>query len=856
MSEPERIIEVPGLALVVLVGSSGSGKSTFAARHFLRTEVVSSDTCRGIVSDDETSLAATNDAFALLEFIVATRLRVGHLTVVDATSVRREDRAKLIQIAREHHVLSVAVVFDISESVCLDRNAARPERDFGPHVVRKHVRELRRGLRGMRKEGFTAVHVLSSAEEIDSAVIRRRPSWNDRRDHHGPFDIIGDVHGCADELEELLARLGYAREGESSAFRHPARRTAVFLGDLVDRGPRVLDTIAIVRRMVEAESALCVPGNHDQKLVRKLRGRDVQITYGLAESLAEINALPDTAREGASAEIAGFLDGLVSHYVLDEGRLVVAHAGLKQEMHGRQSAKVRDFALYGETTGETDEFGLPVRWDWARDYRGEAKVVYGHTPVPEPEWLNRTINLDTGCVFGGSLTALRYPENELVSVPARGVYAEPARPFLIDGGDTPAQTAQHQADELLDIDDVIGKRFIQTRLHRGIVIREENAITALEVMSRFAIDPRWLIYLPPTVSPSATSAEEGLLEHPAEAFTYYREEGIAQVMCEEKHMGSRAVVVVGRDAVALGARFGVETGSPGACFTRTGRAFFDDPDIEREFLDGVREACETAGLFDRLETDWMLLDGELMPWSAKAQQLLEDQYAAVGVAARVGLGMSLAVAEQVAGEDGGSELVARLSSRLADADGFVEAYRRYCWPVRSIADLRFAPFHLLASEGTAHTDKNHAWHMGALGSLAGEGLIAPTAHLVVDTTDPESVAEGVAWWFDLTQRGGEGMVVKPMDFVARGRRGLVQPALKCRGREYLRIIYGPEYTDPENLERLRSRGLGRKRSLASREFSLGVEAIERFVRGEPLRRVHECCFGVLALESEPVDPRL
>ena len=856
MSDRIRTLDIPKLSLVVLVGASGSGKSTFAAKHFLPTEIVSSDTCRGIVADDENDLAATPDAFALVNFIVATRLRAGRLTVVDATSVRREDRAKLIAIARQHHVLSVAIVFNLPERLCQDRNQARPDRTFGAHVVRNHTRELRRGLTGMRREGFSNVHVLDSPDEIDSVTITRVPLWNDKRDHHGPFDIVGDVHGCADELEALLGELGYARQAEDATYRHPEGRTAVFLGDLVDRGPRILDTIEVVRRMVVAGTGLCVPGNHDQKLVRKLRGRDVQITHGLAESLAEITALPDDTRDARITEIAAFLDGLVSHYVLDDGKLVVAHAGMREEMQGRGSAKVRDFAIYGETTGETDEFGLPVRWNWAGEYRGDAMVVYGHTPVPEPEWLNRTINIDTGCVFGGRLTALRYPELELVSVPAATVYAEPARPFLPADTGLPELTAQQRADELLDIDDVIGKRQIQTRLQRSVSIREENAITALEVMGRFAVDPRWLIYLPPTVSPSATSVEPGLLEHPAEAFAYYREEGVARVMCEEKHMGSRAIVVICRDEEAARTRFGVADGSIGVCYTRTGRAFFDDPTIAREFLEGVRTACIDADLFTDLDTDWMLLDGELMPWSAKAQELLERQYAAVGVAARVGLGAALAAAEQVTAEDGGQALVDRLRSRVADAGRFVDAYRRYCWPVRSVADLRFAPFHLLASDGAAHTDKTHEWHMQTLGGVIGEGLVAPTAHLVVDTTAPESVAAGVAWWERMTGDGGEGMVIKPIDYVARGRTGLVQPALKCRGPEYLRIIYGPEYTEPANLERLRERGLGRKRSLALREFALGVEAVERFVRGEPLRRVHECCFGVLALESEPVDPRL
>jgi protein phosphatase len=254
----------------------------------------------------------------------------------------------------------------------------------------------------------------------------------------------------------------------------------------------------------------------------------------------------------------------------------------------------------------------------------------------------------------------------------------------------------------------------------------------------------------------------------------------------------------------------------------------------------------------------VLLDCELMPWSAKAQELLRQQYAAVGAAATVGLSATVSTLEQTVGRgvDLGS-LVDRFRQRAVDASGFVAAYRRYCWPVRSLEDLKLAPFHLLASEGAVHIDKTHLWHMETLAELgARDDLLRATAHLTVATTDGPSQDAGIAWWEELTAAGGEGMVVKPLDFIARGRRGITQPALKTRGREYLRIIYGPEYTEPANLERLRERGLGRKRALAAREFALGVEALERLVRGEPLRRVHECVFGVLALESEPVDPRL
>jgi protein phosphatase len=853
-------ITIPELALVVLIGPSGSGKSNFARKHFKTTEVLSSDYCRGLVSDDENDQAATTEAFEVLHFIGRKRLAAGKLTVVDATNVQPEARKPLVQLARDFHCLPVAIVFNLPERVCHDRNRGRSDRDFGPHVIRQQMQQMRRSLRGLEREGFRHVFVLSTPEEVDAAVIERQPLWNNLKHEHGPFDIIGDVHGCYDELVALLGQLGYqvvpAPETPGRVtVRVPEGRRAIFVGDLVDRGPKIPDVLRLVMGMVEAGTALCVPGNHDVKLMRKLRGKDVQITHGLADSLAQLEKEPEDFRRG----VADFIDDLVSHYILDDGKLVVAHAGMKESMQGRGSGKVRDFALYGETTGETDEFGLPVRYNWAAEYRGKAIVIYGHTPIPEPEWLNRTINIDTGCVFGGRLTALRYPEKELVSVAAAQTYCQPAKPFLKPEVQAPVLTAQQQHDDLLDMEDVAGKRIISTRLHHNVTIREENGIAALEVMSRFAANPKWLIYLPPTMSPSETTQEPGLLEHPAEAFAYYRHEGVPKVVCEQKHMGSRAVVIVCRDEDAARKRFGVVGEGFGIVYTRTGRRFFDDKVLEQELLTQVHAALGGTGFWDEFATDWACLDAELMPWSAKAQALLREQYAAVGAAARAALGDVVANLEQAAGS--GSEvgtLLNRYRDRQTMTNQYVEAYQRYCWPVKSVGDLRLAPFHLLATEGRVHVDKDHIWHMNALAKLCGadNGLLLATPFKVVDVTDDASQSEGVRWWEEMTAAGGEGMVVKPLDFIARSRRGLAQPAVKCRGREYLRIIYGPEYTAPENLERLRSRGLSSKRSLAIREFALGIEALERFVRREPLRRVHECVFGVLALESEPIDPRL
>jgi protein phosphatase len=839
-----RVLPVTDLSLVVLVGASGSGKSTFARQHFKPTEVISSDFCRGLVSDDENDQSATKDAFDVLHYIAGKRLAAGRRTVVDATSVQSDARRQLIDLARHYDVLPIAIVLDVPEEVCAERNAGRTDRaDMPRRVIQRHTRELRRSLRHLEREGFRKVHVLRGVEDVENATVVTEKRFNDLTHLTGPFDIVGDIHGCSAELESLLGKLGYI-DGV-----HPEGRTAVFVGDLVDRGPDSPGVLRRVMAMVKSGNALCVPGNHENKYGRHLRGRKVQHTHGLAETIEQMTG----ESEEFVAEVREFIDGLVSHYVLDGGRLVVSHAGLPEKYHGRTSGRVRSHALYGDTTGETDEFGLPVRYPWAEDYRGLAAVVYGHTPVPEATWLNNTICLDTGAVFGGKLSALRWPERELVDVPAERVWYEPAKPLRTEapGG--------HDGRPL-DLADVHGRRVVETRHQGRISIREENAAAALEVMSRFAVDPRLLPYLPPTMAPTATSKVDGYLEHPVEAFAQYAADGVERVVCEEKHMGSRAVALVCRDAETARRRFGVD-GSTGSLYTRTGRPFLDDDSLTAEILDRVRTAVGEAGLWDHLETDWLLLDAELMPWSLKASGLLRSQYAAVGAASGAVLpGAQAALQGAAARGVDVTGLLARTRERSADAAAFTEAYRRYCWTTDGLDGVRLAPFQILAVQGRSLAALPHDEQLALLDRLVehdGSGLLQTTRRLYVDTADPEAVQAGVDWWLEMTGRGGEGMVVKPVGALVRDSQGrLVQPGIKCRGREYLRIIYGPEYTRPENLARLRSRFLNHKRSLAIREYALGLEALDRLADGEPLWRVHEAVFGVLALESEPVDPRL
>jgi len=408
-------IELPDESLVLLVGAAGSGKSTFAAEHFGPTEVVSSDRMRAMICDDPGDQSATADAFELVHALVEKRLEHRRFTVVDATNLEKAAREGLRRVAKSRHVRVDAIVLDVPVDVCIERDASR-RRSVGEAVVREHHLYMDGVRNALENEGFRAIHHLDGVEAIEAVEIVRVPLVNDLRGQTGPFDVIGDVHGCADELRELLEALGYDEDGA-----HPEGRRVVFLGDLVDRGPGVVEVLKRAMRMVERHGALCVMGNHEAKLLRALQGRNVKVAHGLKASLDQLAREDDAFR----AEVRDFIASRPDHYRLDGGALVVAHAGLPERLHGRVSKKTWAHALFGDTTGGTDASGLPIRRDWAQHYRGDAVVIYGHTPTAEVRWVHDTICIDTGCVFGGALTAVRWPEREVVQVPAREAHYAP-----------------------------------------------------------------------------------------------------------------------------------------------------------------------------------------------------------------------------------------------------------------------------------------------------------------------------------------------------------------------------------------------------------------------------------------------
>jgi len=854
-------IEIPELSVVALIGVSGSGKSTFAKKYFKETEILSSDYFRGLISDDENDQSISSEAFESLYFMAKKRLDNKKLVVIDATNVQKRSRDEVLKLAREQNCLPVAIVLDMPENLCLERNLAKEDRKhFSPNVVKNQGKELRRSLKYLEKEGFRKVYIIKSLDEIENIEIIRTKLLNDKKDENGPFDIIGDVHGCFEELCELLEKLGYKVDKKNYDVIAPIGRKVIFLGDLCDRGAQNMDVLKLVMSIYKNSQGYCLLGNHDTKLLKKLKGSKISLNHGINLTLGQL----EEESEEFVQEVKIFLESLISHYVLDDGKLVVAHAGLIEKYQGRSSRRVREFSLYGENSGENDEYGLPIRINWAEKYRGRARVVYGHVASIDVEIQNNTFCIDTGCVYGGALSAYCYPENEIVQVKAKKVYFESQKPLEKD---------IRKSGDILDIKDVLGKKTIKTRFDNSVIINENNAIPALEIISRFAADPHWLIYLPPTMSPCETSTLDKYLEYPTEAFNYYKSHGVEKVVCEEKHMGSRAVIVLCKDENTVEKRFGIKDGTIGLIYTRTGRHFFDDRKIEQTILKKLLEELNESNFWEDYNTDWICLDTELMPWSAKAQQLLKDQYAPVGRAGKDGLKIAVELLEEtskrplngfsVDDKTSGqnfdiNETLSKYKGKYQNLVDYTNIYGEYCWEIENIEDYKIAPFHILATENKVWNDVDHITHMEIIKKYIARknNLFVSTNYIIVDLKDEISIEEGITWWENLTKNGGEGMVVKPHMFLTRHKGAIIQPAVKCRGREYLRIIYGPEYTSTENLIRLKKRALSKKRSMAHKEFIMGMESLERFILKEPLYRVHECVFGILAMESEPVDPRL
>ncbi|MBQ7222962.1 MAG: metallophosphoesterase [Erysipelotrichaceae bacterium] len=386
-------IRIPEKAVIVMVGASQSGKTTFINRHFADAEVLS--------ASGEPVYVCNSD------FVVS-----------DSENISKAERKKLIAMAKNCNLQSIAIVLNLPEEVLLRRNRDKS----WPKVTNREIVSKSSSVASVRNylksEGFDLVFEFFSEEEIENLTVIREKLPCNKAHLSGPFDIIGDVHGCHNELEKLLKKLGYQPD-ENGVYRHPEGRLAVFVGDMCDKGTHNGEVLLTIADMVANGSALAVKGNHDDKLARYLNGSEIELNAGINRTIGEINRLSEEERN----RIRDFLLTLPCHLILDEGRLLVVHAAIKPAMIGKDSRAVREFCMYGEIDREFNEFNVPTRlFSWAEEYDGDTLIVYGHTPNYTPRWINRTLCLDTGCVLGNRLTALRYPEMKFSYVKSRKNY--------------------------------------------------------------------------------------------------------------------------------------------------------------------------------------------------------------------------------------------------------------------------------------------------------------------------------------------------------------------------------------------------------------------------------------------------
>ncbi|WP_107840840.1 polynucleotide kinase-phosphatase [Metasolibacillus meyeri] len=851
--------------IVLCIGPSNSGKSTFLKQlienNMIKpSEIVSSDDYRITVADldfidfqdatkQEADLlyeqysAISTEAFQLMEQVVNARAKLNRLTFVDATHLNAREREKYFAIAKRQHVPIYGIIFDIPLEQLLAHDNMR-ENPRGAARIKQQARKLKDEKRFLKKEAFTRLYTFNS--DADAWSIVREPSPLTIELGTG-IDVIGDIHGCYDEMLALIEKLGYVEE--NGLYIHPEGRKLISVGDIMSRGPKSLATMQFWLKQIEAGLGYMTDSNHGWKIARWLEGKNVQLAHGdelVEQEMQQFEIEYGVEKTTALKQhLAQMLLQAPSHYIITEngiGKAVVTHAGIRDRYIGKNSSRIRDFCRYGDVVGTGDN-GRPIRAEWYADHKTSELIIWGHEPKLKPLKMNNTVNIDQGVVFGGQLTAFRYPESTFEAVEAYENYAGEQQNPLLEAA------AKHF--EPPNIQAFIKGFEVETTNGGTVWIGDGYAKAAIDTVSHYTVPMEQLIYIPPTMSPTPqTSQLEEYLEHPAEAFAYYKKYGFTELIAEKKHMGSRAVLLLFKNKQI--AKEWVDKETLGIITTRSGRAFFD-ANAHEIIVQKLHTELVAKNYFEKMATDFVLLDAEILPWNLKAQSLIDEQYAHVAEHALMDR-QKLATKLQTTLVDV-AEWQNQYKELLRNAVRFDAIYQNYCWSVDDLAAIQIAPFHILAHSNETCFHQSHPWHMEMNHWLAQDSsiFIATDYQIITNEQDEQKV---IAWWEEMTAVGHEGIVIKPLTFIPKNKGRLIQPAIKVRGREYLRIIYGMDYTDPKQLTQLKKRNPSKKMKHALQEFALGLEGIERFVQKESMARIHECVLATLALESDAVDPRL
>lgn len=857
-------INIPNGAIVLLIGPSNSGKSTLlkslvASQQILKSEIISSDDYRLLVADsdfiDFSNVAkedeelifekyqrVTEEAFNALHTIVNARAKLNKISFIDATNLRSFDREKYFTIAKQHHVPVVAIVLNTLKEQLIARDAQR-DNPRGEKRVLQQLKTFKYELKSLKREAFTQIYTLKE-EEVE--IIRTSNPLYLNIDNG--FDIIGDIHGCYDEMLQLLKTLGY--EQQNDLYIHPAGRRLISVGDIMSRGPKSIATMQFWLKQTEANLSFMTDSNHGWKIARWLRGQQVTLNHGdeLVEQEFIAYEQSHSAEETTDLKkrFAHMLLNAPSHYILtqnDRTKAIVTHAGIKDHYISKQSKVISDFCRYGDIQ-QTDRLSKPIRGDWFINHKTSELIIWGHDVKVQPFKANRTINIDQGVVFGGELTALQFPELKFKSIKAFNNY--------VGMKENPILEAKEKRFNPPNVAQFIDGFTVHTLNDDQITIAKENVLAAMDTFSHTTLPLEQIVYIPPTMSPTPqTSSLDDYLEHPTEAFNYYKKNGVKKMIAEKKHMGSRAVIFIAKNNAV--AKKMINSDSLGYIATRNGRPFFEQVQ-QQQMVNKIHEELLAKNYFEQFNTEFVLMDAEILPWNLKAHRLIDQQYETVAENALMDR-HKIIEKLQLTNDIDVTNWLEEYTTKYKNAACFDAVFKNYCWATHELSGIQIAPFHILAHSSSTNFHETHSWHMKMNEFLAeNSSLFIATEYRLIDSEKDE--LEVIEWWKEMTDIGHEGIIIKPLHYETYYKGKLLQPAIKVRGREYLRIIYGMDYTNETTMKKLKHRNPSRKMRNALLEFKLGIEGISRFVRSESNARIHECALATLALESDAIDPRL
>lgn len=846
--EPDRIENtsltqrIPDPALIVISGGNRDARQEVTQRLFAKEERMFVDDLYQWIPEIKNPGANSVDTDLEEVFLSIIRLRLkrNRMTVIDIEGRSRSFRSELVRLGKRYHLEPVWIV------LCSEGNP--PAENFE---------------RTCRQEGFREVW-FADVEQTQKLEVVRTKSPTLFLNWKGPFDIIGDVHGCFEELLSLLKELGYSWEGDpwnpeaGLKLQTASRRFPVFVGDLVDRGPYPKETLKLVMHLCRTGQAGAVPGNHDEKIARALSG--VQFRKR-DEDFARTLKLASADGDEFMEAVAEWIHSMPSHMVLDEGKLVVAHAGSKRSHHGRNSKSIREFCLYGATTGKTDELGLPERLNWAAEYDGSAWVIYGHTPVSAPRWENRTVNIDTGCAYGGYLTALRYPEMETVSEPSRKEYAVSKRYLPLNhvlrrklaSQEKPLSSVENHENAAIaggffvggkkyqSWEDFIGLEEVDAGRRGVIALRGEKVRAAIDWLKANHWSEDIEGFVPPSVVAAEANSTSSELECPSSVFRYLKNNRSTMAVCSSWIPGPISIVKLKRESSN-----GVKRGS---------------------ILERLEKALSNSGFWERSSANQALFEMVIDDRAGRGRQKsserkLKDWVQESQALAEVGMFDTRAILERLnRAMEHGNDLVAltaryqKTRERLVRFSHWADSVLDSSNPSVCIHQMR-----LLATDQEVVLEQDHDRQEFLLGydSLREKDpklFLERRIHRVI-LEDAVAMEQAIEQWKQETAGGAWGWQICPFEGAPAGKRGWIQPAIQCRGIEALQRLYGLDFVQDEQFETTRRRCIAARRTQAAKEWALAFEWLKRWKNGDPVWRLHECLVGILAVKAEPTDPRL